>query len=98
MPYAVEPFVIGGVSYLFVSNFQNGSSLEANSPVLRWNALTGLFEHHQVLSTTAAAFPRFFTIGDDAFLAVPSNQRKPGKFDQTTSKIYKWCGGVFVDG
>jgi hypothetical protein len=66
---------IGDFTYLAVSNYYNDSSASRTtySSILRFNNASGAFQPHQLIITSGAEPPEFFTINGDTYLTIANN-------------------------
>jgi hypothetical protein len=77
-PNGADVIDIEGSAYMVVAPWGT------DARIYQWNDALTRFEQTQQISVTSDwLFPRFFTIGTDAFLAL-------------SDRIYQFCGGMFV--
>jgi hypothetical protein len=89
-----------GETFLVISNQYNqtsGSHL-AQSYVMKLNSSSGLFYHHQNITTTGALVPSLFEMGSDLLLVIPNNYNDSLASYSPDSPIFKFdvVSGYFV--
>ncbi|RKZ17604.1 hypothetical protein DRQ50_04790 [bacterium] len=83
-----EFFTISGDHYLAIANYYNGTTLNLNSVIYKWNTGTLQFDSFQSIATNGAFDWHFFTIETDHYLAIANFHN--GSTHNADSKIYKW--------
>jgi len=92
-----ESFVIDGEMYLAVVNSYNGSSVNINSRIYKFNSGTEQFSEFQSIPTNGAFDWESFTAGGNAYLAVANSSN--GSTYNINSKVYRFdlAAGQFVE-
>lgn len=93
-----EFFTVGSEAYLAVANGYDGTTTAVNSQIYRWEGAGIGFVWHQDIATSGAGDWQFFTIGNEAYLAVANARNDVGTgWNPLDSKIYRWNGTFFVE-
>ena len=90
---AFEFFSIQGFDYLVVANYYDDDSYKPNSVIYMYNFTDSTFLPSSYLPTMGAYYPRYFTSGQDSFLAIP--YFTSGASVSINSVVFKWCDGQF---
>ncbi len=102
---AVEPLTVDGVELLAIPQLaldivgepatMNGG--DSNTDMLLMRLVNGRYEPWSVVSAPGGEDAEFFTVGNQAFLAVASIRSGSGPYDFTTdSSILSWDGSNFI--
>jgi hypothetical protein len=94
-----EFFSIGNQSYLALANSQQSpASFSIDSPILRFDAISGTFLPFQLIATMGASDWEFFTIGSQSYLAVANSRdgSSSSSIFAVNSMIYRFDGSSFI--
>lgn len=93
-----ESFVIDAETFLAVANYSTDftTTFNIDSKIYRWDGAK--FAEFQSIATSGAHDWKFFTIGDEQFLAVANLHSGPNRTNlEIDSKIYRWDGARFAE-
>lgn len=93
-----EFFNIGTDAFLAVANYSTDftTTFNIDSKVYRWDGAK--FAEFQSIPTSGAHYWKFFTIGNDSFMAIANLHSGPNRTNlEIDSKIFRWDGAKFAE-